>query len=203
MQARVGTSLVFCLLAFLVLLFSLRSSASIKYDFELLPVGEAQGILLSDEVVDYALPDLSRKSFWPNAVISKLEMYAERDPLIRAQVALENADMRLVVAREQMKEGDYEKAVFVLTKSENYLSEAAQETSLASASGRDATAVMLQLASASLKHREVMELSLDEAPEDARPVIVQTMDKSKAIFTEMSNKLFEIGHSAPYSPFDS
>ncbi len=206
MVTRAATVVFSGLLATLVLFVSVRSASSIDYKFNL-PPSASSDRLNSNVGVSYSLPTFVSsysKILWPFiSLVTRLEMALARDPIGRVNIALENADIRLVMAREYMELGDYEVALTTLLKSEHYLMAAARDSMLASASGEDTSEVMSRLATASLKHREVMEASLLDAPEDARPVIMQTMDLSKAVFREMSNKLWEMGESAPLDPFKS
>jgi hypothetical protein len=90
-----------------------------------------------------------------------------------------------------------------LSKSEKYLEEATKMEARARESGEDTSAFLVKLATASLKHRQVIEGSiLPMAPEDGRPEVIKAGDYAKNAYNFCRDALNSKGIATPKNPFD-
>lgn len=200
--------LIVFLLTFLfaggILLISLFSSSSLQYEFKL----ESEGVSSATSLpsISYHLPFPGRVQptslLWPlKAARDKLVLELTFDKLEKAKLSLLMADKRLVSARILVEQEKYEEAAEVFKKSQMYLNYSYQLTQQADRDGERVSFAFV-LALASLKHREVLEKSIIQFPEDARPVINEIMDVSKQVFEKISQLLNESGAKVPINPFD-
>lgn len=205
MLGRVTTSFLASTLALVVLSVSIVRTIGPKYVFSQTPK-------LADEItkpriagVDYylAFPGVLPDSFlWPLKVLrDRIWIVLTRDPLKKSEIYLLLADKRLAASSALIEGGKYELGVSTLTKAEKYLESAVSQERLARGSSAETGQFLEKLALASLKHREVLEEIILKVPEDAKPVVNQTLDYSKKAYEETSHGLAEVGRPIPLSPF--
>lgn len=159
-------------------------------------------------LVDYTLPFPGRvlpgTVLWPlKAMRDKLWYFLAASHLSRAEAALLFSDKRLVAGDEVFKSGNIDLSVSVIDKAEKYLEIAANQEKEARSDGIDTTLFLTNLASSSLKHREVIERHLASgAPAEVKVHLSKTVDYSKAIYRDSSEALEARGKESPKSPFD-
>jgi len=95
-----------------------------------------------------------------------------------------------------------ELSVSTLTKAEKYLEEAVSLEKDARKKGSDTKALLPEIAMSILKHRQLLEEILLAAPENAKPVIVKTLDVNKRLFSDIKMSLNSQGLETPASPFE-
>lgn len=205
MLRRTLVVLVFFTLALGVLSISLLNSASPNYAFGkvLTPSPTPENAKVT---VDYFLPYAGRIApdhpLWPlKALRDKLWLMVTTNPTKKAEVMLLLADKRIALAQELMGEGNAELSVSTLTKAEKYLESAIAQEQLAQAKGADTASLHMKLSLATLKHRQIEEEILAIAPEDAKPVIVQTIDLTKKLFEITRVEFTKEGRKPVDSPF--
>lgn len=158
--------------------------------------------------VDYALPFPGRvlpgTILWPlKAIRDKLWYFLAAGHLSRAEAALLFSDKRLVAGDEVFKSGNIDLSVSVIDKAEKYLEIAANQEKEARSDGIDTSKFLTNLATSSLKHREVIEKHMaSRAPAEVKVHLMKTMDYSKGIYRDASEALEAQGKDAPKSPFD-
>lgn len=201
-----GTAMVLASLVFglAVLFTSIFRTASPQYVFS--QAGSVAGATDSATLleVDYYLPYpgmLPDHFLWPvKALRDKLWLLVLRDPAKKAEVLLLFADKRIGMARELIRGGKPELGVSAATKGEKYLEAAFEEEEKAAKKGIDTGQFLERLAQASLKHQEVLGSLMLIAPEDARPVINQTLDYPKRVYEKTSQRLNEVKRPIPVMP---
>lgn len=200
--AIIIASLVF---ASIVLFTSIFRTAAPQYVFsQPIPSPEATGSVLAGATVDYYLPYpgiLPDHFLWPvKAARDKIWLFVLRDPGRKAEVLLLFADKRVGMARELIKGGKPSLGVSTLTKAEKYLQQAFEEEEKAAAKGADTGQFLEKLGKAALKHQEEIEPLVQFAPEDAKPVIIKTLDYPKKVYERTLHRLNEIGRPVPTLP---
>lgn len=192
-------------LAIGILGVSLLKSASIRYAYAASPTPTP---LASSKTatVDYTLP-------YPGKIMPDSPLWvikATRDnvwykvtinPLKRAEIALLLSDKRLLMSKSLFENKKPDIGFSTLTKGEKYLEIAAANEMEARAKGMNTGDFLAKLATASLKHREVLEQILVLAPEDAKPGIIKIEDYAKNIYKSVSEVLISKGQEIPKSPF--
>lgn len=190
--ALVVASLVF---GFAVLFTSIVRTTSPQYVFSENRTEQEATPSVSVSEIDYYLPYpgiLPDHFLWPvKALRDRVKLFVVIDPVKKAEVALLLADKRVGMARELIRGGKAELGVSTLTKAEKYLKLAFEEEEKARAGGRDTVDLLTRLAKASLKHQEVIESVMQLAPEEARPILVQTMDGYKRVYDRVAQILQE------------
>ena len=93
-------------------------------------------------------------------------------------------------------------AFSTLTKAEKYLEKSSQQNLKNKEKGIDTTSFELQLANASLKHREVILKLLNNAPEDLKPEMIKVINYSKKAYIDARNSLLSKGVIPPSNPFN-
>lgn len=198
--AIVLASLVFGLS---VLFTSIFRTAAPQYVFSQ-PLPIVLGESTPSATVDYYLPYpgiLSDHFLWPiKAARDKIWLFVLRDPAKKAEVLLLFADKRVGMARELIKGGKPSLGVSTLTKAEKYLEEAFNEEEKAAARGADTGQFLEKLAKAALKHQEEIEPMVQFAPEDAKPVIIKTLDYPKKVYEKTVHRLNELKRPVPIVP---
>jgi len=115
----------------------------------------------------------------------------------KAELNLLFADKRLNSALELFKNNKPDLGYTTLTKSEKYLENAIPKTA-------DDAEYLKKLATASLKHREVIEIEiLPIAPEDLRPKIILINNYSKEIYKKARDLMLSKGQIPPLDIFET
>lgn len=186
-------------IAFIILLVSVLRTAIPTYSFHQLP--QRQVNINYESTIEYYFPypGLSPgHPAWPlKAARDWAWLFVNRDPAKRAELLLLFADKRLVMAESLIKAGKADLGVPTAIKAEQYLESAYQEQEKAAAYGVDTTGFLQRIATASLKHKEILDLTIKEAPEDAKPLINQIGDLPKAVYEKTIHKLNEKGRPIP------
>lgn len=151
--------------------------------------------------VEYYLPHhgvLPNSPLWPvKAMRDKAWFELTRDSVRRAQLLLLFADKRISMAQELFKNGEGDIGVSTLVKAEQYLEESFTEYEEAEKQGMDTADFLQKLARACLKHREMLEEFKNTAPNDAKPVIVETLNIPKNIYEKAVHELNRKGIDIP------
>jgi len=164
------------------------------------PKGESPEISYQFPAAGTVLPD---SPLWPlKALRDKVWYLITPSPLKKAELALLFSDKRLVAAQTLLKEGKPDIAVSTLTKGEKYLEIAASEEKIAKNQGNDTSAFLTKLATASLKHREIIENLLPMVPEQGKPLVIKTEIYSENSYKDARDGLYSKGMPAPIDPFD-
>ncbi len=137
------------------------------------------------------------------AMRDKIQYMVTVDSLKKADFALLYSDKRLGSSLTLFQNKKPDLAVSVLAKGEKYLEIAAGDEEAARKVGLNTNDFLTKLATASLKHREVIETQiLPMAPEDLRPEIIKTLDYSKNTYKQCRDALAGKGIEAPKDPFN-
>lgn len=192
--------------AFAVLSISVLQTTSISYVF----ATPSPQVVLGTQTpeVNYqipypgsVLPDSPLWSF--KALRDRIWYVLTRSPLKRAELALLFSDKRLESSKMLFMKKKPDVALSTLAKGEKYLEIAVNQEIIARAKGYDTSEFLVKLATASLKHRQVIEEILPAAPEDAKPEIIKVGDYSKNSYKAARDALNSKGMTAPENPFDS
>lgn len=200
------------LLAFSILYISVLRTAEIKYSFSGFagnPMSSAniqEGSLHVDSKINYILPKpgsvLPDNLLWPvKAMRDKTWSVLTTSTTKRAELHLLFADKRLVASRILLEKGNYDLAVATLTKAEKHLEEASTTEMKARSKGLDTSKLLVTLANASLKHREVIEEMIPLFPEGARSAVIKVEDYPKKAYEEAMHALQEKKLFVPPNPF--
>jgi hypothetical protein len=100
------------------------------------------------------------------------------------------------------KKGEGEIAFSTFTKGEKYLAIATEEEAIARRDGVNTDVFLVKLATASLKHLELIEDLIQLAPEDAKPLIVKNESYAKDSYEAARNALNSRGLPVPKDPSD-
>jgi len=192
--------------AFTILSVSILSSSAIVYP-SVGPMIEGNSPKSDASEINYQFPPagtvLPDSPFWPlKALRDKIWYLISPSPLKKAQLALLFSDKRLVAAQTLLKDGKPDIAVSTLTKGEKYLEIAASEEKLAKNQNYNTSAFLTKLATASLKHREVIESLLPMVPEQGKPLVIKTEIYSENSYKDARDGLYSKGLPAPIDPFD-
>ncbi|OGY11294.1 MAG: hypothetical protein A3A58_00790 [Candidatus Blackburnbacteria bacterium RIFCSPLOWO2_01_FULL_41_27] len=143
--------------------------------------------------VEYYLPHhglLPDHPFWPiKALRDKVWVQLTRDPIKRAQLLLLFADKRISMAQELLQNGKGALGVSTAVKAEQYLKESFIQYQEAEKLGMDTADFLQKLTRASLKHREMLEEFKNIAPNDAKSVIVETLNTPKTLYEDTVHEL--------------
>lgn len=192
--------------AFAILSISILQTTSISYSFTAtFPETSILGAESSE--VNYQFPHQGR--ILPDSPLWVLKAARDRiwfaitsSHTRKAELALLFSDKRLMSGRTLLEKKNPDIAISTLTKGEKYLEIAVAEDALARAQGNDTSAFLFKLATASLKHREVLESLIPLVPEDAKPFIAKMEDYSKNSYKAARDALYSKGLPVPISPFD-
>jgi len=179
--------------AVLILLISVVRTASVKYVFSQAPSPSPE---TSTVTINYELPEpdvTPEDPLWP--VQALIDMGGKT-----AEEYLYSADIRLVSGKQMFDKGKIEEGILVLQKAEQYLAKASEATVLWGDS-HERSEFLYTLSLASLKHRQILETILPQAPEDSRAVISKILDTPKIIYETSSSELVDSGLTAPEYPF--
>lgn len=199
---RIGTPLV---IALFILVISIFSSSQVVYVFG--QSATPKPIIGQKVDVDYQLPFAGKiepdNFLWPvKAARDKVWLLVSLNPVKKIEVLTLHANKRIIYAKNLMAKDKSELSVSTLTKAEKYLEEAITTEKLARKKGKDTKAQLNAIAMSTLKHRQLLEEILVAAPEDAKPVIVKTIDTNKQLFNEVKMSLNSQGITTPANPFE-
>jgi hypothetical protein len=111
------------------------------------------------------------------------------------------ADKRLISAEALFKLNKPQLALTTLTKAEKYLEESSLIEKKERQMGLDTKSFLYTLATASLKHREMIENMLNIVPDDTKPEVIKAEDYAKNAYKECRDALQAQGVTAPENPF--
>ena len=191
-------------LGFLILFASVLRASEVRYSFNKTTKSSittsAQNVY-----IDYDLPEATatpNNFFWPVIALNdRVETVFASDSLQRSLVLLSHSDNRLSVGLKMFDEGKIEESVSIFNKAEGYLEESLESFKLFSDSGSEETLILEKISLASLKHRQILEECLIDAPDDARAMITKTLDIPKSVYSETEIMLEKLGTNAPQNPF--
>lgn len=209
MLKRVATFLAVFTFALAILTVSVLRSAAVRYAFSQSPSPTPTAMDDQSEIeINYQLAYPGRvlpdHPAWPlKAVRDKIWSMIVIDPLKKADLYLLFADKRIGAALLMFERDKSELGVSVLTKAEKYLELAQAQGAIARQKGDNTRDFYTNLAISSLKHRQMMEDILNIAPEDAKPVVIETVNYPTRVFQAAKTALGEMGVVAPDNPFES
>lgn len=158
--------------------------------------------------IDYLIPYpgkiLPDNALWYAKVVrDRMQYYFAGDILKKADLALLYSDKRLAASKNLFEKSKPDLATTVLTKGEKYLEIAVRDEELARKAGVDTGDFLIKIATASLKHQEVIkEEILPMAPEDLKPVVVKAADYAKNTYKNSRDVLNSLGKEAPKDPIN-
>lgn len=194
--------------AFGILFTSVFRTAAVKYDFEKADVTTNAAVLGDESVnIDYVLPFPGRvlpdSVLWPlKAARDRVWLWITTNPTRRAELRLLFADKRLGSAKLLFEKGNPEVGLSTMTKAEKYLEEASIDEQKNREEGINTDEFLKRLANASLKHYSVMQEIYEMAPDEAKPVIVQSQNYAKMAYEKTRDALLERGLVPPENPFE-
>ena len=189
------------LVAFLILTVSVLKSASVKYAYSPLVLGEKVEIkkaLTVDYVLAYPGSIHPDNPLWYAKVLRDKVWYIMTfDTTKKIELNLLFADKRLNSSLELFKKSKPDLGYITLTKSQKYLEKSMPGSEFDSE-------YMKKVATASLKHREVIESEiLPLTPEDLRPGVIKNEDYSKEIYKKTRDLMISKGLVPPDNIFES
>lgn len=192
--------------AFAILSISILQTTSISYSFTAKPSGSS---VLGEESkeIDYQMPFEGRvlpdNPFWVlKAGRDRVWFLITSSPIRRAELALLFSDKRLVSAKILFEKKKPDIAISTLTKGEKYLEVAVAEEIKARSQGIDTSDYLVKLATASLKHRQMLESLMYLVPEDGKPLVIRMENYSINSYKSSREVLNSKGLPVPISPFD-
>ena len=199
-------------LAFIILAISVLRSSAIRPNIDVYsatpkPVLK-EGAQEKKIEIMYVMPFPGRilpdSPFWPvKALRDKLWMGVTTNPMRKAELSLLFADKRLISSYELFKINKPLLALSTLTKAEKYLEAGSVIEKKERQKGLDTKSFLFTLATASLKHREVVEEMLNIVPDDIKPEVIKMEDYPKNVYKECRDALQSQGAFAPENPFDT
>ncbi len=198
--------------AFVILSISVLRSSAIRPSLDVYSATSKPGLTekTADEKVEilYVLPFPGRilpdSPFWPvKALRDKVWLGITTNPMKKAELSLLFADKRLMSSFELFKTNKPQLAYSTLTKAEKYLEEGSIIERSERKKGLDTKSFLFTLATASLKHREVIEGMLNIVPDDIKPEVIKAEDYSRNVYKECRDALQSQGVSSPENPFDT
>jgi len=192
--------------AFAILSVSILESSAIAYPSVGPMIGE-NGPKSDTSEINYQFPSagevLPDNPLWPlKALRDKIWYLITPSPLKKAELALLFSDKRLVSAQTLLEKGKPDIAISTLTKGEKYLEIAVEEEKIARSQSYNTSNFLIKLATASLKHREVIENLLPMVPEQGKPVVIAVENYSKNSYKDARDGLYSKGLPTPIDPFD-
>ncbi len=141
---------------------------------------------------------------WPiEAAKDRVWYFLTKGHLKKAELALYFSDKRLTTSKLLFERNDPESGTSTLTKSQKYLEIALGEEGAARKSGEDTSVFLAKMATASLKHRELIEKNIiPKAPGEARPQIESVENYAKKVYLETTSVLKGMGKEVPNDPFE-
>jgi hypothetical protein len=119
----------------------------------------------------------------------------------KAELLLLLADKRAASAKVIFDKGDADQGYTVLTKAEKYLEKASKKEIENRGCGIDTVVFLQRLASASLKHIQVIREVSKNAPEDAKPNLKRLEEIPMRSYEEAMHAMNEEGVECPENPF--
>ncbi len=201
MREKIATGLGTMLLAFLILSATMLSTSSIRYAYTPVVLSEKVESEKAKKIdYEFAYPGKIHPDspFWYAKVIrDKAWLAISLKPQKKAELNLLFADKRLMSSLKLFESNKPDLGLSTLTKAEKYL-ELAEKLSDNSEDG-----FYEKLATSSLKHRELIEQEIMPiAPEDLRPHIVLTLDKTKEVYKKTRDRMLTKGLVPPENIFD-
>lgn len=201
---NLGRVVVF-ILAFTILGYSLFEISGVKYAYSGKPGNYLPNPATGKNIV-YDLPYpgkiLPNNPLWPVKVLrDRAEFHFAGSSQDKAKTALELSDKRLSMALKLWNEGEVSVSIETAQKAVGYLVTASIYAKNAQESGEDVHDLIRVVDLSALKHRQILETMLSEAPEDARPTIHALLTDPKRVAEEMSALLTGNGYTAPQNPF--
>jgi hypothetical protein len=196
-------------LAFVILSVSVLRSAIVApaYGFSATPLPLALIPTPMPDIV-YALP-YSGKILPDNwlwyfkAARDRIQYVITTDALKKADLALLYSDKRLGASLTLLENKKPDLGVSTLTKGEKYLEMASNNEGVARRSGVDTHDFLIKLATASLRHRQIIEGKiLPLVPEDLKPEVVKAEDYAKNSYKSCRDSLNSKGIVCPKDPFN-
>jgi hypothetical protein len=212
MARRIAVILSTFLLAFSILAISVLRVASVRYAFSG-PVGGSGASPSPASPTNNKPIEINYELAYPGSILPDNPLWqikALRDKLWlaftfnsskKAELLLLFADKRLAASNILFADGKPELAFSTLTKGEKYLESAEDITKANRKKGLDTREFDAKLASAALKHRQVIGGILTIAPEDAKPEIIKVLSYSDAVYGDCRNALMAAGAGVPENPF--
>lgn len=197
-------------LAFIILSISVLRSSTIRPSIDVYsatPKPELKENAQEKKIeIMYVMPFPGRilpdSPFWPiKALRDKLWMGITTNPMKKAELSLLFADKRLMASYELFKINKPQLALTTLTKAEKYLEAGSVIEKNERQKGLDTKSFLFTLATASLKHREIIEGMLNIVPDDIKPEVIKAEDYSKNVYKECRDALQSQEVSAPENPF--
>lgn len=197
-------------LAFVILSISVLRSSAIRPSIDVYSATPKPvlNIDTQDKTIEimYVMPFCGRilpdSPFWPlKALRDKLWLTVTTNPMRKAELSLLFADKRLMSAYELFKLNKPQLALTTLTKAEKYLETGSVTERNERGRGLDTKSFLYTLATASLKHREIIENMLNIVPDDIKPEVIKAEDYSKNVYKECRDVLQSQGVSTPENPF--
>lgn len=212
MLKRIAVVLSTVTLAFIILSISVLRSSIIRPSIDVYsatPKPELKADTQEKKIeIMYVMPFPGRilpdSPFWPiKALRDKLWMGVTTNPMRKAELSLLFADKRLMASYELFKINKPLLALSTLTKAGKYLEEGGVIEKNERQRGLDTKSFLFTLATASLKHREVIEEMLNIVPDDVKPEVIKAEDYSRNVYKQCRDALQSQGVSAPENPFDT
>lgn len=123
------------------------------------------------------LPD--HPLYWLKMIRDRVLLLLTRDPVARLDRLLLYADKRVGAAKALIEGGKAQLGVTTATKGEKYLEQTVAQFEKVKAVGKVTPELEDKLTKAILKHEEVLTQVLNKVPDQAKPAIVQAMEKSR------------------------
>lgn len=162
---------------------------------------QTNSLVLGKETVEYYLPYPGmlpdHPLWWAKAARDKLWIFVNSNPVKRAEILLLLADKRIAMSQDLMKRQNPGLAVSTATKAEKYLEDAILEQEEARKRNIDTTGFLQKVATASLKHQELIIALRDSAPEDAKPILNQTLNSPIRVYESAVLQLKQMGRPFP------
>ena len=212
MIKRIAVVLSTVTLAFIILSISVLRSSIIRPSIDVYsatPKPELKADTQEKKIeIMYVMPFPGRilpdSPFWPiKALRDKLWMGVTTNPMRKAELSLLFADKRLMASYELFKINKPLLALSTLTKAGKYLEEGGVIEKNERQRGLDTKSFLFTLATASLKHREVIEEMLNIVPDDVKPEVIKAEDYSRNVYKQCRDALQSQGVFAPENPFDT
>lgn len=192
----IGGALLF---AGVVVFVSLIKSSTPNFAFYQPSNQNREGAFVSGVEYYFPHPGIGPDSrLWPlKAFRDRVWLAATLNPERRADLLLLFADKRLKMSEELLGKGENGLAVATVIKAEQYLLEAYDAQGIARDRSIDTTGFVMRLAQASLKHREIIETMMENAPADAKPIFSETLNYPKMIYEKSVHDLNQKGAIIP------
>lgn len=167
-----------------VLTTSIFRSVGPKYNFSSQVKTETPAVFETNVSYELAHPGiLPNHPLWPlKAWRDKVWLFLTTDSARKAELHLLFADKRISAARSLFEQGEIELSILTAQKAEIYLGEATTQAELAFEKGLLSQEVLKRIGMAALKHKEVLEELRAIAPDDARPYLTKSINKTSMVF---------------------